>query len=213
MKGRERAFRLYRFLRCSLYLLFRLFYRFRVEGVEHIPDSGGFVVVANHVSFLDPPAVGGAVKTRLLRFVARDSLFEGPLGWMFKRIGSVALSRTRGDIAALKAVIKLLGDGWAVALFPEGTRSPDGRLQKAKPGIGFLVAKAEAPVIPAYIHGTFKALPRGAACPRPSRVQIRFGPPITADQFQAFGRDRAAYEKIGEFLMERILALAPESGR
>ena len=196
--------------RAVLMTMFRLFHRWSVKGVEHIPATGGCLLAANHTSFLDPPAIGCAVRNRVVRFMARDTLFKKGLGeWFMNGVAAFPISRDRGDVGALKKCIQLLKNGDCVGIFPEGTRSRDGQLKAIKPGIGFLIVAAGVPVVPAYIHGTFDALPRGAKWPRPRPVQVIIGPPIQPEELLKFGKGRDSYEQVAQLVFERIQALQP----
>ena len=192
--------------------ILRIFYHFKVEGVENIPSDKGCLLVANHVSFLDPPVVACSVYHRGVCFMARDTLSNTWLGkWYFNGIGAVALDRTKGDVGALRKAISLLKEGRTLGFFPEGTRSPDGELKTAKAGVGFLVFKGHVPVVPAYIDGTFKALPKNATRPKLSRISIRYGQPIMPDDLKNMGTGKEAYEKIGMLIMSKIAELKPKT--
>ncbi len=190
---------------CLVY--FRTVHRLQVRGLDHIPPEGPVILAANHCSLLDPPLLGCAIATRVVHYLAKDTLFRGPLGWLLRRLQTVPVDRSRGDIAALRRALEILRGGGLLGLFPEGTRSRDGRMGPAKGGIGFLVARAGAPVVPARLEGTFRALPRGAILPRPVRLSVHYGVPIQPDEISALGADRAGYERVGALIMERIAAL------
>lgn len=210
---REPVLLLYRLARFVLWCLLRVCCRFEARGVEHIPNHGACILAANHVSFLDPPALGVGAANRHVHFMARDTLFRFPLvAWMPRRLGLVEIDRTRGDVGALRAGLHLLKRGGVLGLFPEGTRSPDGRLHKAKGGIGFLIAKAKAPVVPVYIDGTYRTLPKGASWVKPGKITIIFGPPLSPEEVLALGDGKDQYEKIGDRVMARIAALKPDAG-
>ncbi|TAN38231.1 MAG: 1-acyl-sn-glycerol-3-phosphate acyltransferase [Verrucomicrobia bacterium] len=182
--------------------------RFTARGAENVPATGGCIIVSNHASFLDPPILGAGVRHRQVRFMARDTLFEGRfMGWLMPSIGVIPLDRTRGDIGALRKAIQLLKAGAVIGLFPEGTRTHDGNLQAPKGGIGFLIAKAGVPVVPAYIAGSFRAYPRGARFIRPTNVSIIFGTPIPPAELAALATEENGYEKIAQLAMKHIAAL------
>ena len=183
--------------------------RLMAVGCEHVPAHSPCFIVANHVSFLIPPAIGASIAHRVVRFMARDTLFKGLFGWGLRRVCVIPLSREKGDVAALRKAIELLKAGHCVGLFPEGTRSVDGSLQKAKSGIGFLLSKAGVPVVPAYIQGTYEAYPKGARRIGRNRVSVFFGPAIQPGEFAAVGTGRAAYDQVGQLVMARIAALRP----
>ncbi len=185
-----------------------LLFRLRAFGREHVPDTGPLIVASNHASFLDPPAIGVGVWNRQVRFMARDSLFRVPvLGWILRRVGVIPLRRESGDVAALRTGLRVLKDGGVLGVFPEGTRSRDGRMQRARGGVGFLILKSGVPVVPAYIDGAYRALPKGRLLVRPTRITVRFGEPIQPEEFTGFGRGQEAYEQVGALVMERIAAL------
>jgi len=181
-------------------ILFCLLFRLEVRGREHIPRRGAALVAANHTSFLDPPLVGRAFFPRPLRYVARVSVFETPvIGWLVRHLGAIPLEH-EGFAIALRDVVSLLRQGEAVLIFPEGTRSPDGRLQAGKAGIGFLARKAGCPVIPVSIRGASRALPRGRGLIRPVHVRVTIGAPMR------FSDETG--EEIAARVMQRLKELA-----
>lgn len=204
----------YRFSRFLFRVYFRLYHRGRIIGAEKMPLTGGCILAGNHVSFLDPPFFGQAVP-REAYYMARDTLFRNPVaGWILRSWNCVPINRDRGDIGALRTMLRLLGDGKAVLMFPEGTRSRDGQLQEARAGIGMIVAKARVPIVPMRIFGTERALPRGKSLPRPVKVTIAFGDPFTyplpANVDELRGDElKALYLDIGKEIMRRIAALEP----
>lgn len=188
----------------------RGFYRIEIRGTENIPWRGPVVLAANHCSFLDPPVLAMVSPNRNVRFMARDTLYSNPFArWFFPRVGLIALDRTRGDLAALRTAISSLKGGDVVALFPEGTRSPDGQLKEAKGGIGFLIAKSQAPVVPVRIFGTYEAMPKGSARLRRSRITVRIGSVITPDDIRAAMSDKSDYAAAAALVMTRIGGLEP----
>jgi len=183
--------------------------RYKVYGIKNVPKTGGVIIASNHASYIDPPAVGASSrKMRMTHFMARDTLFRNPLmGGFLRKVGVIPLDRDRGDIKAMKTAIQLLRDGASVALFPEGTRSPDGTLQSAKPGIGFLVAKGNAPVVPVYVHGSYEAWSKHSGGMKCKPVSVIFGQLITQEEIRGLGEGRDAYGQIGELIMKRIAEL------
>jgi 1-acyl-sn-glycerol-3-phosphate acyltransferase len=203
---------IYRSCRFLYRVYFRLYHRGRVENADRLPDEGGFILAGNHVSFLDPPFFGLACRREAF-YMARDTLFRNPVaGWILRKWNCVPINRDRGDLGALRTMLRMLGEGKAVLMFPEGTRSPDGKLQEARAGIGMIAAKAGVKIVPMRIVGTDKALPKGASFPRPAKVTIKFGepfdPPIPSD-FEHMKGDaqKAVYLDIGREIMRRIAAL------
>jgi 1-acyl-sn-glycerol-3-phosphate acyltransferase len=206
----------YRFCRFLFRVYFRLYHRGKIYNADRLPDDGAFILAGNHVSFLDPPFFGQACR-RAAYYLARDTLFRNPVaGWVLRSWNCVPISRGRADIGAMRTVLRLLGEGKAVLMFPEGTRSKDGKLQEARAGIGMIVARAKVPVVPMRIFGTDRALPRGVSVPRPAQVTIKFGEPFSypfpQDYEQLRGEGlRGLYQEIGCEIMRRIAALKPRA--
>jgi len=195
----------YRFYRRIIRVLLATLFRYQVYGVENILASGGCIIAANHASFLDPLIIGCGLWHRHVRFIARKTLFKTWISqWWAKSVGVVEIDRTKGDINALKSALTVLHEGGLLCLFPEGTRTADGHLQDARSGIGFLMAKAQVPVVPTYVAGTFAALPKGARMVKPHKIKVFFGKPILPPEIESFGTDREAYTKLAAFLMHRI---------
>ncbi len=208
---RERGHPLYWIVRAITWFLSLFYFRFQSFGSEHIPETGGCILTPNHVSFLDPPMVGVAIGHRVVHFMARDNLFDAPvLGWWYRKIGTIAIDRTKGDLAALRTALNGLKSGKVVCLFPEGTRSLDGELQQPKGGVGFLIAKAGVPVVPVYVDGTYRAWPKGATWIKPKKVRVYFGKPIPPEQFGVDSKGKPDYDKIVELVMGRIGELKPD---
>ena len=194
----------------TLRFLFRILFHIRVKGARQFPRHGAFILAGNHASFLDPPAMAAMAKGWMIHFMARDNLFEPPwFAWLLRQLGVMPLDRTRGDIGAMRKALQSLKEGKALGLFPEGTRTLDGKLQAAKGGIGFLVAKAAVPVYPVYIHGTFAAYPKGGKMKIGTPLTMAFGDPISPEEVLALGKGE--YEKIATHIMDRIAALRPEA--
>ena len=191
---------------------YRLYHRGRVWNRDRLPQAGGVILAANHVSFLDPPLLGAACRREAF-YMARDTLFRNPLaGWLLRSWNCVPIKREGGDIAALRTALRMLADGKAVLMFPEGTRSKDGNLQEGRAGIGMIVVKSKVPIVPMRIFGTDHALPRGASLPRPAKLTIRFGEPFTyslpANVDELHGEAaKALFLDISREIMRRIAAL------
>jgi 1-acyl-sn-glycerol-3-phosphate acyltransferase len=204
----------YRFCRFLFRVYFRLYHRGRIFNAERLPDKGAFILAGNHVSFLDPPFFGLCCRREAF-YLARDTLFRNPIaGRILRSWNCVPINRDRGDIGALRTVLRLLEERKAMLMFPEGTRSRDGRPQEARAGIGMIVARARVPVVPMRIFGTERALPRGASLPRPAKVIIKFGEPFLCpfpgNLEQLRGDElRVIYQEVGREIMRRIAALEP----
>lgn len=200
---------LYRVLRCATLALLRLCFRLRAVGVENVPADGPVLLAANHVSFLDPLAIGSAV-SRPLHFLAKAELFRVPaLGGLIRRLNTHPVDRTGADASALRLALGLLRGGRALVVFPEGTRGVEGVLRPGKAGAGMLAALSEVPVVPVYVQGTGRALPRGGVLPRPARIRVAYGAPIRFEK----GRGKARYQAISDEIMAAIGDLKAETER
>lgn len=161
--------------------LARLVYRPHIEGRENVPHEGPVILASNHLSFIDSIAIPVGAP-RPVHFLAKSSYFDKPASrWFFTAIGAVPVQRGAGQAAldALDQQRRLLDDGSAVALYPEGTRSLDGRLYKGRTGVAFLALQTGAPVVPVGLIGTAEVMPVGARMPSlRHRATVRFGAPL-----------------------------------
>ena len=195
---------LYRALKPVAVALMRLLFRLEVHGREQVPAAGPLLLVSNHVSLLDPPIVGGA-SPRDLHFMAKEELFGIPLlGWLIRRLNARPVKRDGSDGRALKTALRLLREGRALLVFPEGTRGVEGRLGEGKPGVGMLAVMSGATVVPVHVSGSGRALPAGRVVPRPAKVRVRFGPPL---HFKAAGAEERK-ERYREVTREMMRAIA-----
>jgi len=159
-----------------------LFFRFRVYGKENVPDQGPFILASNHQSYLDPIFCGVALK-RHLWFLARDSLFRNRFfALLIYSLNAIPVTRDRAELSSMKKVIGKLKEGKGVCLFPEGTRTSDGKIGLFKPGFGFLVRRAGAVVVPVLIDGAFECWPRHKKLFSPGGVFVYYCKAITAEQ-------------------------------
>jgi 1-acyl-sn-glycerol-3-phosphate acyltransferase len=194
---------LYRALKPLAVAVMRLGFRMEVRGREHVPLSGPLLLVSNHVSVLDPPFVGGAAP-RDLYFLAKEELFDIPvLGRLIRGLNARPVKRDGSDSRALKMSLRLLAEGRALLIFPEGTRGVEGRLREGRPGAGMLALRSGAPVVPVYVSGTGRALPAGRAIPRPTKVRVTFGPPLHFKSRDDEGR-KERYREATQEMMRAI---------
>ncbi len=193
---------LYGLLKLPVVLLFKLLFRIKVSGRDNIPKQGGFILASNHASFLDPVVLGVACPRRL-NFMARHDLFSNPFfAKLISILGAFEVKRNSADLSALKEAMRRVKNGKALVLFPEGSRKGNnGSLNPPHPGVGFLAARLDAPVVPVYISGTEKALPKGAKFIRPAKISVSFGKQIP------IGR-RMPYQDIAQLIMEDIRHLS-----
>jgi len=174
-------------------------------------NHGPVILAANHQSFLDPP-LAGSVSDRAVYFLARRTLLDGPiLGWLLPKLNVVPVDSEGGkDRTALKALIRILRAGEGTLVFPEGQRTLDGNLQPAQPGLGLVIAKTLAPVVPMRIFGAFAAWPVHEKFPRPGRITIVVGEPIYFSQQDVDAGGKELYQQLSQRVMDAITALSLE---
>ena len=190
--------------------IYATYFRWRIYNPERVPTEGPVILAANHASFLDPPLVGAALP-RALNYLARDTLFSVPLvGWLLRLWKVVPVDRDGGGAAGLRAIFDRLLQGGAILLFPEGTRTPDGKLRTARSGIGLIVIKSNAPVVPVRVFGTREAYGRHVRFPRPHPVAVKFGLPINFEALRAEAkvcpkpRLKQIYQQVADEIMGAI---------
>jgi 1-acyl-sn-glycerol-3-phosphate acyltransferase len=198
-------------------LMYSTYFRWSVFNPERVPLTGGVILASNHSSFLDPPLVGSALK-RDINYLARESLFRYPgVGALLRSWNSVPVDRDGGGARGLKNILDRLLAGGGIILFPEGTRSRDGKLQPARSGIGLTVIKSNAPVIPVRTFGTFEAYGRNQKIPLPKRVAVKYGQPMNFEKLRAEAKtcDKARlkeiYQQIADEIMAAIAKLEPRA--
>lgn len=189
-------------------LIARLFFRLRVVHRDRMINHGPVILAANHQSFLDPPLVG-SVSDRAIYFLARRTLLDGWFaGWFLPKVNVIPVDSEGGkDRTALKALIRILRAGEGTVVFPEGQRSLDGALQPAQPGLGLVIAKTLAPVVPLRIFGAFEAWPSHEKWPRPGKVTIVVGEPIRFTQQDVATGGKEVYQRLSQRVMDAIAAL------
>ena len=201
------------FYRC----LFATYFRWHVYHPERVPATGPVILASNHATFLDPPLIGSGVK-RDINYMARKSLFRYPgIGSILRAVQAVPVDRDGGGAAGLKAILDRLNAGGGIVLFPEGTRTKDGNLQPARSGIGLIVAKSQAPVIPTRVFGTFDAQWKRIKLLRPPRLAIKYGHSMMFEKLRAEAKDcpkarlKEIYQEIADAIMDEISKIEPRS--
>ena len=185
----------------------RIFFRFRVIHRERMIQSGPVILAMNHQSYLDPP-LAGTTCDRAIYFLARRTLLDVPLlGWVLPKLNVIPVNQEGVDRSAIKAVIRVLQAGNGVLVFPEGSRTLDGTLQPAEPGMGLVIAKTLAPVVPLRIFGAREALPRSGGRLRFVPITVVIGEPIffSAADIQPGGKN--LYARLSDRVMKAIAAL------
>ena len=201
--------------RISYWLLFG----WRAYNRERVPLEGPVILAANHASFIDPPLVGIPLK-RPLNYMARDTLFRFPgVGATLRSWQAIPVDRGGGGGAGLKAILDRLLKGGAILLFPEGTRTHDGKLQPGRSGIGLAVIKSNAPVIPVRVFGTFEAFGRHMRFPRRHPIAVKYGEPLLFADLRAEAKTcpkprlKEIYQQIADGIMAAIAKLEPREDK
>ena len=188
-------------------LLGRLFFRLRVIHRERMIQTGPVILAMNHQSYLDPPFAGIACD-RAVYFLARRTLMDVPLlGWVLPKLNVIPVNQEGIDRSALKALIRVLKSGNAALVFPEGARTLDGNLQPAEPGLGLVIAKTLAPVVPMRIFGAHGALPRGGGGLHFVPITIVVGEPIRFTPADLESSGKGLYGRLSQRVMDAIAAL------
>lgn len=195
--------------------VYSTYFRWRVFNPERVPETGAVILASNHASFLDPPLVGAGLK-RGINYLARESLFRFPgMGALLRSWQAVPVDRDGAGAAGLKAILDRLLAGGGIILFPEGTRTRDGRLQPARSGIGLVVVKSTAPVVPVRVFGTYEAYGRHIKIPRPKRIAVKYGQPVNLERLRAEAKScskqrlKEIYQEIADQIMTEIARLEP----
>jgi 1-acyl-sn-glycerol-3-phosphate acyltransferase len=184
-----------------------LFFRLRTYGLENIPRQGSFILISNHQSFLDPLFCGVRI-TRPLVFMARDSLFTNRFfGGILRSVDAIPVKRDHADLGAVKNIINVLKSGSSVCLFPEGTRSRDGKIKALKPGFGLLSRRGNATIVPVVIDGAFECWPRDKKIFSIGKtIDVTYGKPVTVEKVQEIGD-----EKLAQMLTDELRQMQNES--
>lgn len=181
------------------------FFNYKVIGAENVIEDGPAIIAPNHASFLDPPLAGIACQ-RAIHFLARKTLLDWPImGPLMPEWNVIPVDPKNAERSALMGIIRVIRSGGAALIFPEGTRSKDGNLQPARAGIGMIVAKTRAPVVPMRIFGSYEAFPRDRKTPQRTPITVVVGKPLYFADGESDGRD--AYQKISDRIMDAIADL------
>lgn len=185
-------------------LFFKIFYFLKVKNEKNVPKNGGLIIVANHSSFFDPPLIGSATWKRMLKFMARSTLFKPVWGHFLKWMGSFPVKRGTVDRSAYKTFIDYIKQGEAVVFFPEGTRNLDGNIQEGKPGTGMLVYYSKAKVLPVYIHNSWKAWPKGKFPRLFVPITVVFGEIMDFGEYFLKPPSKELYIEITNMIIDRL---------
>ncbi|MFC8078623.1 lysophospholipid acyltransferase family protein [Streptomyces sp. NPDC057307] len=193
----------------------RLLFRPRIEGLEHIPADGAAIVAGNHLSFSDHFLMPAIIRRRIT-FLAKAEYFTGPgvkgrlTASFFRGVGQIPVDRSGKEAgkAAIREGLGVLGKGELLGIYPEGTRSHDGRLYKGKVGVAVMAIRGQVPVVPCAMVGTFEIQPPGQKIPSIRRVTIRFGEPLDFSRYEGLENEKAAVRAVTDEIMYAILGLS-----
>lgn len=172
-------------------IIFKLFFKFKVYGINNFPKKRGFIIASNHLSYFDPAVVAIACQNRV-NFFAKEELFRNKIfGFIIKLLGAIPVNRRdRQNIGAFKRAFEVLSENGVMVIFPEGTRSQNGRLQKLHSGVGFLALKSRCPVVPLFIAGTDRVFPAGSKSIKFGKISAYVAAPILpplSDDYKNYG--------------------------
>lgn len=192
-------------------IVLNLMGRMRVIGRENEPGEGAVIVAPVHMSLLDPPVVACAMR-RAITFMAKEELFRTPLGPIIRSLGAFPVKRGIGDMEAIRTAIKLLQEGKAVLMFPEGTRGDGVTLGPLTPGVAMLAKKTGAKVFPIGLVGMEKVWPKSQRLPKRARMTVIFGKSFTYEEVCGEASDKGARQRFNEELVRRLLELNEAGG-
>ncbi len=189
-------------------MIYGMFFRGDIAGLENLPQQGAFLLAANHASFLDPPFIICLVPRQIASFARKTLWKPGFASWWLDEVGTIPVDRDGGqDVSAIKRVLKTLKEDKGLILFPEGTRTPDGHLQKPKAGVGLIACRAQVPVVPVRIYGSFEAGGKGRPLRLGTPVTVIFGSPIAPGTYDDPTAGKERYQLASQRIFERIAAL------
>ncbi len=206
-------------LKATLGFVMRVLFRPKVEGLDGIPGSGPVILAGNHVTFIDSLFLSLIVERatkRQVYFIAKDEYVKGKgvkgrlMAWFFTTAGMIPVDRDggHGGVAALMTGRRVLEEGKVFGIYPEGTRSPDGRLYRGRTGIARLTLMTGAPVVPFALIGTDKVQPGGKGMPRIAPVTCRFGEPLDFSRYDGMDRDRYVLRAVTDEVMSEVMRLS-----
>jgi 1-acyl-sn-glycerol-3-phosphate acyltransferase len=173
----ERSF-LWKSLQIVARFLTTMLFDLQVYGVENVPQTGGVLLVANHGSYLDPVLVAVRLR-RPVSFLAKSELFENRwFGWLIRALHAFPVRQGQGDLAAVRETIRRLEEGYALNIYPEGTRTEDGQIAPLQRGVALVLRKTNVPIIPVAIDGSFEAWPSKNKIFRPGTIRVLYGKPM-----------------------------------
>jgi 1-acyl-sn-glycerol-3-phosphate acyltransferase len=203
----------------SFRTIYKVCFRAKFYNPERVPETGPVILASNHASFIDPPLVGTGLH-RGINYLARESLFRFPgIGALLRSWSAVPVDRDGGGAAGLRAILDRLHAGGGIILFPEGTRTKDGKLQPARSGIGLTVIKSDAPVVPVRVFGTFEAFGRHMKFPHSHPIAVKYGLPMRFEALRSEAKTcnkarlKAIYQQVADEIMAAIGKLEPHQDK
>lgn len=187
----------------------RLYWRVRVEGREYLPRKGGVILASNHQSGLDPVVVGGIVSRPIYWLAKIEYVITPKVAWFFKSVGVIPVNRDAPEHEALEHAADAVRAGKIFGIYPEGTRSPDGRIYRGYTGVARIAEMTGAPVVPCGVLNTREALPKGKIMARPLKCEVRFGAPL----YFKMGTGEDPHEAYRRFTDEVLDAIAFVTGK
>lgn len=185
---------IYQAIRLFLLVIFKLFFRIKVNGRENLPKTGGVIMMSNHISAYDPPLLA-AIFSRPVRFMAKKELFENPIiRFVLFLADAFPVDRSKNDITAVKKALSILKEKEVLGLFPEGTRRPEGKLGTPKSGSVMLAFKSGAPILPVGIKNVKTK----------GRITINIGEPFKLDQFSGKRLSKEERKKAAQYIKDKI---------
>lgn len=199
---------LYHFIHIPLYVVAKLLFNYRTIGVDHVPKKGSAILASNHASYIDPHFVGLGILRRI-NYLAKKELFSNALiSYFLKNLcRALPVDREHIDRATLRSIYQLLRSDEILLMFPEGTRTYDGKLMEPKSGIGMIAYNTKVPVIPVYVRGSFNIYPRNAKLIRPNPCSVFYGPPVDLKDCYNRKKSKELYKEISVKIMEGIKEL------
>ena len=191
--------------------LLRLLYRPKARGLENLPGDGPVILASNHVSFIDSMFIPLVVKRRVVFLGKADYFTSKRTSWFFRAAGVIPVRREGGSAseAAIQAGVGELRSGHVVGIYPEGTRSPDGRLYRGKTGVARMALLGRCPIVPIAVFGTRELQPIGRRIPKLSgKIEVRFGKPLTFERFFGQEADRFVLRSITDEVMYEIMMIS-----
>jgi len=203
----------YRWAQVILHWIYRIIWGLKVKGRENIPDKGGVLVAANHLSYHDPPMVASSIVGREIFFFAKEELFRGNkfFAALIRKLNAIPVTKRKADRRAIRKGLRVLKDGFVLVIFPEGGRNrTDRAFLPPYPGTGYIALKVRVPIVPAYIANT--NAPFWECLLRKKPHTVIFGKPIVPDEYAHLPKGMEGAVILSEMIMERIEELARNEG-